>query len=227
MKKTTILLGAAILLLGAAVSFPGRPATVATVDITKVFDGLDEQRYLEQRVKQVADKMAADKDRMSRELQDLSAELESYKPGTPPYNEALRKVEEAVGALGAQDQFGQLKIEAERASALRDLYAHVRDAAVALAKEQKIDYILVNDSIPPIEPANVQGTRQQLALRRFLVADGSMDVTDALIARANADYKARGGVIVAAPAPTAAPAAGSTPAANPPAGGGSAPATPK
>lgn len=211
MKKTTAFLGAAVLMLGAAMAFPQRPATVASVDIEKVFSGLDEQKFFEQRVKQVSDNMAAEKDRLGRELQDLSAELESYKPGTPPYNEALKKVEAAVGAMSAQDQFGQLKVEAEKASSMRDLYARVKDAAAALAKDQKIDYVLVNDSLATVEPANFAGTRQQLALRRFLYADASMDITAEVIARANADFKARGGV---APAPAAAPAA-----TTPPAGG--------
>jgi hypothetical protein len=137
--------------------------------------------------------MVGEKDRMSRELQDLNAELESYKPGTPPYNDTLKKVEGAIGTMSAQDQFGQLKVEAERASGMRSLYIKVREAAAAVAKEGKIDYVIINDSIPPIEPAGFTATRQQLAMRRILFADNELDITDAVIARANAEFKSRGG----------------------------------
>ncbi|MFM9181419.1 MAG: OmpH family outer membrane protein [Phycisphaerales bacterium] len=202
-----LIAGAALAALAAAAAFPDRPARVASVDVAKAFVGLDEQKTLEGGLKSLGERMAAEKDRMSRELQDLNAELESYKPGTPPYNETLKKVEAAVGAMRAQDQFGQLKLEAERATALRELYARIRAASEAVAKDSNIDYVVVNDSLVPVEPAGLAATQQQLNTRRFLWANPEMDITDAVIARANADFKAKGGTVPAAPAgPAAQPA---------------------
>jgi len=185
----------------AAAAFPDRPAKVASVDIERVFASLDEQKSVEAEVKRLGERMAAEKDRLGRELQDLNAELESYKPGTQPYNETLRKVEGAIGAMSAQDQFGQLKVEAERANAMRSMYAHIRDAAKAVAKDSGIDYVVINDSIPPVEPAGFVATKQQLAMRRVLYAAEDMDMTDAVIARANADFKAAGGTVPPAAKP--------------------------
>jgi Skp family chaperone for outer membrane proteins len=198
---------AAAIVLAAAAAFPDRPARVASVDVAKAFTSLDEQKSMEASIKSLGERMAGEKDRMSRELQDLNAELESYKPGTPPYNETLKKVEAAVGAMRAQDQFGQLKLEAERATALRELYARIRAASEAVAKDSNIDYVVVNDSLVPVEPAGLAATQQQLNTRRFLWANTEMDITDAVIARANADFKAKGGTVPAAPAapPAAAP----------------------
>jgi Skp family chaperone for outer membrane proteins len=200
---------AAAIVLAAAAAFPDRPARVASVDVAKAFTSLDEQKSMEASIKSLGERMAGEKDRMSRELQDLNAELESYKPGTPPYNETLKKVEAAVGAMRAQDQFGQLKLEAERATALRELYARIRAASEAVAKDSNIDYVVVNDSLVPVEPAGLAATQQQLNTRRFLWANTEMDITDAVIARANADFKAKGGTVPAAPA--APPAAAPTP----------------
>lgn len=198
---------AAAIVLAAAAAFPDRPARVASVDVAKAFTSLDEQKSMEASIKSLGERMAGEKDRMSRELQDLNAELESYKPGTPPYNETLKKVEAAVGAMRAQDQFGQLKLEAERATALRELYARIRAASEAVAKDANIDYVVVNDSLVPVEPAGLASTQQQLNTRRFLWANTEMDITDAVIARANADFKAKGGTAPTAPAapPAAAP----------------------
>jgi Skp family chaperone for outer membrane proteins len=198
---------AAAIVLAAAAAFPDRPARVASVDVAKAFTSLDEQKSMEASIKSLGERMAGEKDRMSRELQDLNAELESYKPGTPPYNETLKKVEAAVGAMRAQDQFGQLKLEAERATALRELYARIRAASEAVAKDSNIDYVVVNDSLVPVEPAGLAATQQQLNTRRFLWANPEMDITDAVIARANADFKAKGGTVPTAPAapPAAAP----------------------
>lgn len=207
-----ILAGAVAAALAAAASLPDRPARVASVDVAKAFIALDEQKTMEAGIKSIGERMAAEKDRMGRELQDLNAELESYKPGTPPYNETLKKVEAAVGAMRAQDQFGQLKLEAERATALRELYARIRAAAEAVSRDSNIDYVVVNDSLVPVEPAGLSATQQQLNTRRFLWANPEMDITDAVIARANADYKAKGGTVPTAPAaPVAPPAAAPKP----------------
>jgi hypothetical protein len=64
----------------------------------------------------------------------------------------------------------------------------------------------------PVEPAGLSATQQQLNTRRFLWANPEMDITDAVIARANADYKAKGGTVPTAPAaPVAPPAAAPKP----------------
>ena len=201
MRTATIAAGLALAALAAAAAFPDRPSKVASVDIERIFTALDEQKSIEADIKRLGERMAADKDRQGRDLQDLNAELESYKPGSAPYNETLRKVEGAIGAMSAQDQFGQLKVEAERANAMRTLYVHVRTAAAAVAKEEGIDYVVINDSIPPIEPAGFVATKQQLAMRRVLFAAQDMDITDAVIARANADFKASGGTVPPASKP--------------------------
>jgi len=199
-RITAFLCGSAIAALVAAAAFPDRPARVAGIDVGRAFASLDEEKAMEATIKAVGERMVAEKDRLSRQLQDLNAELESYKPGSAPYNETLQKVEAAVGAMRAQDQFGQLKLEAEKASAMRELYARIRAAVDAVAKESSIDYVIVNDSMIAIEPAGLQATQQQLNNRRVLFASPEMDITDAVIARANADFKAKGGMVPATPA---------------------------
>ena len=144
-----------------------------------------------------------------KKLQQVKAPKVQEKPDSvAELNETLKKVEGAIGAMSAQDQFGQLKVEAERANAMRSLYVRVREAAAAVAKESNIDYVIINDAIPPIEPAGFAATRQQLAMRRMLFANGEMDITDAVIGKANADFKSRGGKV---PPPPAAPVAAPKP----------------
>jgi Skp family chaperone for outer membrane proteins len=214
MKLSHAILGASALVLAAAVAFNPRPAVVGTVDIEKVFESLGETRANEARVRQMADRLTADRDRMSRELQDLQAELESFKPGSAPWNDAFRKVEESVATMRAQEQFGKLKLEEESVTMMRDLYARVKTACEAIARERKVDYILVNDSLAAIERANMQGTKQQMALRRFLYASPEFDLTAELIARLDQDFKARGGTVPAASASGAAGAGSAQPSAG-------------
>jgi len=90
----------------------------------------------------------------------------------------------------------------------RARWPSTKAAAAAVAKDSKLDYVVVNDAIPPIEPAGFAATRQQLAMRRVLFASTEMDITDAVIAKANTEFKSRGGSVppaLAAPAPVSKP----------------------
>lgn len=208
MKISYAILAAGALVLAAAAAFPTRPAVVATVDIEQVFSTLAETAANEAKVRRMADALTADRDRMSRELQDLQGDLESYQSGSPAWNDAFRKIEEAVASMRAQEQYGKMKLESESAALMRDTYGRVKAACEAIAKENKIDYVLVNDSLAAIEMAGMQATKQQMALRRFLYASKEFDITPGLIARLDSEFKARGGT-VPAPAGSASPPSGS------------------
>lgn len=208
MKLPYAILAAAVLALAAAMALPSQPAVIATVDIEKVFATIAETNANEAKVRLMADSFTTDRDRMSRDLQDLQAELESYKAGTPAWNEAFRKVEEAVSSMRAQEAYAKIKLETSSAAMMRDLYARVKAGTTAIAKANKINYVLVNDSLAAIEETGMQGTKQQMALRRFLYADPGMDMTTELIAWLDADFVARGGKLPAAPASGSAPTAG-------------------
>ncbi|MFM8642128.1 MAG: hypothetical protein ACKOEP_04740, partial [Phycisphaerales bacterium] len=67
-KRTrTIAIGLAVAALAAAAAFPDRPAKVASVDIERIFLQIDEQKSAEGAVKLLGERMAAEKDRLSRE----------------------------------------------------------------------------------------------------------------------------------------------------------------
>ncbi len=191
MKISYAILGFGALLLAAAAVIPNRPAVVASVDIEKLFEKLDESKYNEAEVRKVAGQMEAERNTMSRELEDMKAELETYKANSPSYQTVYKKMEEKMAQMGAQGQYGKIKVEAESAQRMADMYQRIKDAAKAYAKANNIDYVLVNDSIPPIEVAGMQGTKQQMALRRFLYATAEFDITDAMVVNMNEEFKQR------------------------------------
>jgi Skp family chaperone for outer membrane proteins len=191
MKISYAILGFGALLLAAAAVIPNRPAVVASVDIERLFEKLEESKYNEAEVRKVAGQLEAERNTMSRELEDMKAELETYKANSPSYQTVYKKMEEKMAQMGAQGQYGKIKVEAESAQRMADMYQRIKDAAKGYAKSNNIDYVLVNDSIPPIEVAGMQGTKQQMALRRFLYATDEFDITDALVVRMNEEFTQR------------------------------------
>ena len=89
------------------------------------------------------------------------------------------------GRLRAFETYGQLLIEREQASALRETYDAIRDQAGELATQLDIDLVLLNDSIPTVDLSDAAGTLQQISARRILWANQTLDITDQLLERMN------------------------------------------
>jgi Skp family chaperone for outer membrane proteins len=186
----------ALLVGGALLAFaafaPQRPAVVASVDLERVFNSIDLQAKTEARLKAVAVDLDGQRKRLRDGIEELQAELESFQPGSTAQLEVATRIEEAIAEFRAFEGFARAKAEAEQAKAMRQIYMSIRDAAMELAKERGWDYVMVDDSIPTIEPTDSQRMLQQISSRRFLYANPSFDVTNDLIAKLNAMEAAQG-----------------------------------
>lgn len=192
MKLSYAVLAAGVLVLAAAaVAPPFRPSVVATVDIEAVFARLTVSTFNEEEVKKAAQALDAQDGVMKRELEDLKNEIDAYKAGTPAWTGAYKKFEEKMAERNAHVEYARLKVESDSAQRMADMYQSLKDAVKAYAKENNIDYVLVNDSIPGIEIGGLQATKQQMALRRFLYANDEFDVTNEIVTRMNAAFAQR------------------------------------
>ena len=59
-----------------------------------------------------------------------------------------------------------------------------------LAARDGYDYILLDDSLPEMDLKNATQTMQQISARRFIFATPKSDVTNALVAFMNDEWKA-------------------------------------
>lgn len=164
---------------------PDRPAVVATVDLERVFNSVDLQTRTEVRLQTMSEELGARRDELRLEIEDLQAELESFQPGSDAQIEVASRIEEAIAEFRAWEGFAAIKLEAEQSKAMRDIYLSIRETAATLAKEQGWDYVMVDDTVPTIQPGGAEQMQQQIGSRRFLYANGAFDVTDQLIARLN------------------------------------------
>ncbi|MFZ9691844.1 MAG: OmpH family outer membrane protein [Phycisphaerales bacterium] len=185
-----LLVGGSLLALAAFA--PQRPAVVASVDLERVFNSIDLQAKTEARLQTVAADLDAQRKVLRDGIEELNAELETFQPGSAAQLEVATRIEEAISEFRAFEGFARAKAEAEQAKAMRQIYMKIRQAAADLAKERGWDYVMVDDSIPTIEPTDSQRMLQQISSRRFLFANPSFDITDDLIAKLNAMEAAQG-----------------------------------
>ncbi len=218
--RTHHLLLASIVLGGAlfAAGFPTAPAVVACVDLEKVYRSLDQLKAAEARAVTLRGELEKRLVSLTDAVRAMQEDLESFQAGTPAHNDAMDKAILKAGDLNALQSFAKLKLESEQANSVREAYATIRSTCAKLAKEQKIDFIFIDDTVPTIAPTNLEGTMQQINGRRMLYSNPSLDVTDSLIERMNSEFRATnplsGGT---APAPLSTPSPIPTPAPTPPA----------
>lgn len=181
----TALVAAVALLCGAAVLAP-RPAVVATVNLEKVFNTINLQATREAQLKGMVERMKAREAELENAVKEVESELDSFEAGSKSAIEAQNRVQAAVGEFRAFVQFSRLKLEAEEAKFMRETYLAIREAAGRYAAENGIDLVLLDDSIPEFQSGTADRTVQQISNRRVLFANGSLDISDALIAFMNA-----------------------------------------
>jgi Skp family chaperone for outer membrane proteins len=169
------------------------PSHVATVDLEKTYNSIIRYSDTQTKLKALAEEL--DKRVAVSELQvkSLEGELDSFQSGSEAQAAAIAKLQAAVGEFRAVQQFANAKLELERARALRETYVAIKDAARRFSEREGYDYILLDDSLPEMDPANAAKTMQQISARRFIYANPKSDVTDALIGFMNDDWKAAAG----------------------------------
>lgn len=181
--------GGVMLLAGAALFTIGRPAVVATVDLERVYEALDEQAAADASVEALAATMNRDAELRRESIERLRGELEAFKPGSTAHKETMNRIELELLNYNVHVDFDRQRIEARRSEFIRAIYGRVKVSLAAMAEEQKIDIVFLNDSIPPIEATDAQRTMQQISARRMLFSAPSLDISDALIQRMNAEFQ--------------------------------------
>jgi Skp family chaperone for outer membrane proteins len=169
------------------------PSHVATVDLEKTYNSIIRYSDTQTKLKALAEEL--DKKVAASELQvkSLEGELDSFQSGSEAQAAAIAKLQASVGEFRAVQQFANAKLELERARALRETYVAIKDAARRFSEREGYDYILLDDSLPEMDPANAAKTMQQISARRFIYANPKSDVTDALSGFMNDDWKAAAG----------------------------------
>ena len=165
------------------------PSKVATVDLEKVFTSLKRYESGLTKLKALSETLEAQAKSAESKVRELQSELENFKDGSKEQADALGKLQNAAGELRAVQQFVGAKLEVEKSRMLRDTYLAIKDAVRRLAEREGLDYILLDDSVVEMDPANASNTMSQISARRFLYASPKRDVTNQLIGLMNEEWK--------------------------------------
>ncbi len=168
------------------------PAKVATVDLTRVFEGLDERLIRQDELKAYIEQQNSRLKQIGSRLEQAAADLELLVVGTP---ERRRKSEEVVRMrvdLEVEGRFSEQLVDRRKAEVFADLFKKVEAASGVVARAQGFDLILSDDRSAAVPSNSEAETQAVMRNRRVLYAGPTVDLTDAVIRHMNNAWNAGG-----------------------------------
>jgi len=168
---------------------PIQPAIIATFDLEKTFNALEEKKQAFDDLVKTAEGMQAKGEEQSKALKQMNEDLKDLVEGAPKFRELMAKLAEGTQNYRAYMDYCKLKIDSERARALKRIYLDIRHAVEQMANENHYSVVFVDDSIALIPVGTEEETNRQISARRIVYTSPEVDITDELISRMNKAYK--------------------------------------
>ena len=188
----TLFLALAAISLWAFNSFE-KPTVIATVDLERLYSGLDEHKAGEKRLEETAKELNAKNEKLGQIAQSLQAELENFKADSPGFFETTKKIQEAVGNMKAFDEFSRRKFDMEKNLLLKNTYQTIKSSLGDICKAQQIDAVFLDDATPPFDPKDTSPVMTQISGRRMLWINPAIDISDVVIKQMNENFSKRQG----------------------------------
>ncbi len=166
-------------------------ATVATVDLERLFSNLDEKGAADISLQALADDLQKESETRSRDIELLEQNLDLFPAGSEKYQEAAEKFLQATVKLQSFVEFGRRKIDFQKGVTLKRLYTSIKEETRLLAEREGYAVVLVDDSIVDLQSGTEADMIRQISARRMLYASPRVDITDALIMQMNNAFQTR------------------------------------
>jgi len=159
---------------------------VGVVSVRKVFQEC--KRYAKYRDEATAERqsMLAELDKLSKEVDAEEAGLKTLIVGSDDYLASWKEILEKKGKLEALRQFYKQQIELKDVRWTEQLYEDILRITGELAAQKGLDLVL-ESSRPEFPSVSALGLAQTIRTHKLLYSNGSLDITDELIARLDAE----------------------------------------
>jgi Skp family chaperone for outer membrane proteins len=193
---------------GANARMAPAPTRVATIDLVKVIERLNERSDWEVQITNITKKVQEEFAARRKGLEELARQLEA---ASEAERQGLRdKLAFEQLQFEQWERIKKVEVDRERALMWQSMYRNVRAESQKLADAEGWDVVMVNDGVTEIQLQRgdkvplEQQAQEQIVRRRILFAAKSTDVTDQLVVRMNNARAAAGSKPAdagAAPAP--------------------------
>ncbi len=121
------------------------PARVAVVSVRRILENSKTNAQWEAKVRLEGEKIRAELEKLSKEIQAIDADMATRKVGSSDYLNLMRSGTEKQAVLEAKDKFYQQELGLKQQQQIEQLYQEIIVAAANVAKEKGIDMVVAKE----------------------------------------------------------------------------------
>jgi len=186
--------GAALVVFGLAggLHAQGRAQTgccVAVVDIGRLFNEYERMKSAQDELKVLQDRLQRENEERKQKSDMLEATLDKMDRDDPAYVKKMSEVLESRISHKTWFEFQQANMTREVALVTDRIYRDILAATQSIAENAGYDLVLYRDEYQPVsDPDDVQS---QMRSRKVIYARDTVDITEAVLGKLNADFRSR------------------------------------
>jgi Skp family chaperone for outer membrane proteins len=181
------------LLFAAAAAHAQTPIRIGTCNVAKVFEGLDERKDIDARIKANVQAHNAEVSRRRKSLEEIQSQRDELKPDSPLYQQKTEELVQAATQLEVMMKLKEMElIKLEKQHTAR-LYEQVRAACKSAAAAHKLDLIVAErppESSREIARLSPDQLKLLLSTSEVLYASNQHDLTQEIILTLNKQFAA-------------------------------------
>jgi Skp family chaperone for outer membrane proteins len=171
---------------GAVRAADNKSLKIGVVSVRKVFQDCKRNTKYRQEMTAERDKIEAELDSLSKDIDASKSKLKMLKQGSADYLSGMKSVFDKQASLQAKQEFFKRQMDMREQSVVEQLFKDVIKATGEVAKEKGFDLIL-EKSEPDLPAANSNELTLTISTYKVLYSSGCEDVTDAVMAKVDAN----------------------------------------
>ncbi len=192
-----VLVGAGVWKYGefeAAAQRPMGGCCVATIDLNAVLESIDERKEREKELQTFIGAQETKIKDLGKEAQQLQDDLKILPQNTKAWQDKREQAIRAGARFRIEEELAKGLVEEKRKVMHLDLFRKINDAAGRYARKEGISIVISSDAAQQIpDDVREQAAHAAILNRRVIYADSAVDISQAVAAMMNNEFKARGG----------------------------------
>ena len=172
---------------GAAGAAPAS-VRIAVCDMVKIYSNYQKAKDLRVRVEEGRRNFKSEDELRGKKIERITAELKELKTGSKEYDARVNELAKLTIERETLQKFEDNRNVREYYRMSEDIYTELQKAAADVAKENGFHIVLNSDDTSPSDDKPDLFARMER--KKVLYSDPALDITDAIVARMNQQYKA-------------------------------------
>ncbi len=165
----------------------GKGLKIGIVSVRKIFQDCKRNVKYKQELTAERDKIEAELDTLSKQIEIGKNSLKILKPGSADYLAGMKDILEKQASLQAKQEYFKRQMDAREQIVIEQLFRDVIKATAEIAKEKGLDLVL-EKSEPDLPASNSNELTLTISTHKVLYnSPACEDITDAVMAKVDAN----------------------------------------